>query len=148
MQFPAEARLRPPLLPGELPDLALHLLPEPGQVHPRLLEDGHGDRVLLGQERGEEMRVVDDGVPPPAGVLARFAEGVLAAEGESFGSQHRMVPFRRGACVPDVGRWRQDSAPRPKVQGPFRGNLPQWQNYVMWTGLKRSPERPWPLRLR
>src|SRR5690606_18727911 len=121
---------------------------EPGQVHPRLLEDGYGDRVLLGQQRGEEVRVVEDGIPPPSGVLARVAEGLLAAEGEAFGSQHRMIPFRRGALVPDVGWWRQDPAPQAGVQGPFRGNLPWWQNFVMWTGLKRSPERPWPLRLR
>jgi hypothetical protein len=42
----------------------------------------------LGQESGEQMGVVDDGIPPAAGEIAGVAEGFLGFDGQAVRSDH------------------------------------------------------------
>ena len=89
LQLAAEGRLGgAAVLRGEAVDLALDGLGQRGDVEPGLLEQGLHHALGLGQQRGEQVGVVDDGIAPAAGELAGVAEGFLGLDGQSVGSDH------------------------------------------------------------
>ena len=59
-------RLRVALL-GIAVDLALHLLAQGCHADAELLEHGNDDALVLVEQRGEEVEVVDDGIAVRAG---------------------------------------------------------------------------------
>ncbi len=79
---------RGPGLFGEAVELPLGLGLELGDVEPRFLEQRDDDAVVLRQQGGEEMSVVDDGVAPRAGQHARLLQGFRGFHGQTFGSDH------------------------------------------------------------
>jgi hypothetical protein len=89
LQLPAQRRLgRAAFLPGEAVELALDGLAQAGHVEAGLLEQRLHHALGLGQERGEQVSVVDDRVPPAPGEVAGIAEGFLGFDGQAVRSDH------------------------------------------------------------
>ena len=99
----AERRLgRPALLLRKAVDLAVDGLGQLADVEAELLEQGLHHTFGLGQQGGEQMGVVDDGIPPAAGEIAGVAEGFLGFDRQAIGSNHGL-PLVRWASSSRAG---------------------------------------------
>src|SRR5690606_10897056 len=110
VQLAAERRLSPARLGGEATDLPVHRRGERGDVEPRLLQQRTDDAVLLRQQRGEQVRVVDDGVASLPRSLAGVAKSFLTPDRKPFRSNHRSPFFCNLEPAPIRGKadaWRR-----------------------------------------
>ena len=88
VQLPGQGGFELSALLGKLGDLAVHRFAEGGDVHPCLLEQRLDYALILGEQRGKKVGVVDDRVSPLACEGSRVAEGLLGLNRESFGTDH------------------------------------------------------------
>jgi hypothetical protein len=94
LNFAAEAGLDPaPSLRGKPRNLPLHLLPDRGHVEAGFLEQRLHDTLILGEQRRQQMGVVDNRVAPGTRQLPCIAQGFLGLYGQSFWSDHRFLKY-------------------------------------------------------
>jgi hypothetical protein len=86
-QFACEVGLGVGLL-GVARDLALERLRERRDRDTHLLQDGDDDALILREERGEEVRVVDQRVAVATRVADGVGEGFLGLHGQAIRGQH------------------------------------------------------------
>jgi Protein of unknown function (DUF3170). len=80
------------LLGGELGDLPVVGVPQGGDVEPGFLEQGLHHALVLGQQRGEEVGVIDHRIAPLGRQCRGVPEGLLGLDGETVGSEHARIP--------------------------------------------------------
>ena len=66
-------------------DPAGHLLAERGDAGAELLQHRNDDALILLEQRGEQMEIVDDRVAVAAGEVDRFVERLAGLHGQLFG---------------------------------------------------------------
>src|SRR5438128_1060478 len=72
----------------EAVELSLRLGLELGDIEPRLLKQRDDDAIVLRQQGGEEVRIVDHRVAPRAGERSRLLQGLGGFHRQTFWSDH------------------------------------------------------------
>jgi len=78
-----------PLLSRELGDFPIAGFPQRRDVEPRLLKQGLHHTLVLREQGGEEVGIVDDRIAPLGRDGGRVAEGFLGFDGQTLWSNHR-----------------------------------------------------------
>ena len=87
VELARQRRLRVALL-GILVDPAGDLLAQRGDARAELLEDGNDDALVLLEQRGEQVEVVDDRIAVRRASVDRFVQRLAGLHGELFGIDH------------------------------------------------------------